>query len=168
MLRDERFTYLCTCTNSYTYTLVFSFSLSPSLPLSLQDEYSSMRDLYMRTGQGFILVYSITSPSSYDDLEEFRNQILRAKDADHVPMILVGNKADLEAERGVTTEKAKERATAWECEFMESSARTRQNINEIFHNIVRQIRKFEESNPTDGGGDKGKAKKKKKKGCTLL
>eukprot|EP00163_Fabomonas_tropica_P012039 TRINITY_DN2313_c0_g1_i1.p1 TRINITY_DN2313_c0_g1~~TRINITY_DN2313_c0_g1_i1.p1 ORF type:complete len:197 (+),score=44.62 TRINITY_DN2313_c0_g1_i1:450-1040(+) len=133
-----------------------------------QDEYSSMRDLYMRTGQGFILVYSITSPSSYDDLEEFRNQILRAKDADHVPMILVGNKADLEAERGVTTEKAKERATAWECEFMESSARTRQNINEIFHNIVRQIRKFEESNPTDGGGDKGKAKKKKKKGCTLL
>eukprot|EP00163_Fabomonas_tropica_P012041 TRINITY_DN2313_c0_g1_i5.p1 TRINITY_DN2313_c0_g1~~TRINITY_DN2313_c0_g1_i5.p1 ORF type:complete len:157 (+),score=27.16 TRINITY_DN2313_c0_g1_i5:450-920(+) len=93
-----------------------------------QDEYSSMRDLYMRTGQGFILVYSITSPSSYDDLEEFRNQILRAKDADHVPMILVGNKADLEAERGVTTEKAKERATAWECEFMESSARTRQSM----------------------------------------
>ena len=62
-----------------------------------------MRDQYMRTGQGFILVYAITSRSSFDEIASFREQILRVKDKDKVPMIIVGNKSDLEAERQVTT-----------------------------------------------------------------
>jgi GTPase KRas protein len=60
-----------------------------------------MRDQYMRTGQGFILVYAITSRSSFDEIAAFKEQINRVKDKDHVPMILVGNKCDLETERQV-------------------------------------------------------------------
>ena len=60
-----------------------------------QEEYSAMRDQYMRTGQGFILVYAITSRSSFDEIVNFREQILRVKDKDRVPMVLVGNKCDL-------------------------------------------------------------------------
>jgi GTPase KRas protein len=54
-----------------------------------QEEYSAMRDQYMRTGQGFILVFAITSRSSFDEIASFREQILRVKDKDKVPMILV-------------------------------------------------------------------------------
>lgn len=43
-----------------------------------------MRDLYMKNGQGFILVYSITSQATFNDLVELREQILRVKDADKV------------------------------------------------------------------------------------
>ena len=57
----------------------------------------------MRTGQGFLLVFAITSRSSFDEVNTFREQILRVKDKDRVPMVLVGNKCDLETERQVTT-----------------------------------------------------------------
>ena len=51
-----------------------------------------MRDQYMRTGQGFLIVYSVTSPSSFHEVSQFRDQILRVKDADNVPIVIVGNK----------------------------------------------------------------------------
>ena len=51
-----------------------------------------MRDQYMRTGQGFLIVYSVTSPSSFHEVSQFRDQILRVKDADKVPIVIVGNK----------------------------------------------------------------------------
>ena len=57
-----------------------------------QEEYSAMRDQYMRTGQGFLIVYSVTSPSSFHEVSQFRDQILRVKDADKVPIVIVGNK----------------------------------------------------------------------------
>ena len=47
-----------------------------------------MRDLYMKNGQGFILVYSITSQSTFNDLQDLREQILRVKDRDDVIMPL--------------------------------------------------------------------------------
>ena len=43
-----------------------------------------MRDLYMKNGQGFVLVYSITSQASFNDLADLREQILRVKDTDDV------------------------------------------------------------------------------------
>ena len=42
-----------------------------------QEEYSAMRDQYMRTGQGFICVYAVTSRSAFDEITSFREQILR-------------------------------------------------------------------------------------------
>jgi GTPase SAR1 family protein len=58
-----------------------------------------MRDQYMRTGQGFVMVYSIVSRASFEEITSFREQILRVKDKDHVPVLLAGNKCDLERER---------------------------------------------------------------------
>ena len=46
-----------------------------------------MRDLYMKNGQGFILVYSITSQASFNDLADLRDQILRVKDQDDVSFL---------------------------------------------------------------------------------
>lgn len=77
-----------------------------------------MRDQYMRTGQGFLMViflfmlyffsfyifyitqvYSITHRSSFDEISTFHEQILRVKDKDHVPVLLAANKCDLERDR---------------------------------------------------------------------
>lgn len=90
-----------------------------------------MRDLYMKNGQGFLLCYSINSQSTFNDLPDLHQQILRVKDANDIPMVLVGNKCDLENERTVPAEKGAQRAREWGCNFMESSAKSEINVNEV-------------------------------------
>ncbi|EDL27894.1 mCG1040062 [Mus musculus] len=60
------------------------------------EQFTVMKDLYMKNGQGFALVYSITAQSTFNCLQDLREQILQVKDTADVPMILVGNKCDLE------------------------------------------------------------------------
>jgi len=120
-----------------------------------QEEYSAMRDQYMRTGQGFVMVYSITSRSSFDEINAFREQILRVKDKDSVPLVLAGNKCDLASERQVTTNEGQELAKSFGCPFVETSAKARLNVEECFYGLVREIRK-------EMVGDKKSATKKKK------
>ncbi|KAG2469389.1 NU107 protein, partial [Polypterus senegalus] len=95
------------------------------------EQFTAMRDLYMKNGQGFALVYSITAQSTFNDLQDLREQILRVKDTDDVPMILVGNKCDLEDERVVGKEQGQNLARQWNsCAFLESSAKSKINVNE--------------------------------------
>ncbi|XP_076045670.1 LOW QUALITY PROTEIN: ras-related protein Rap1-like [Oratosquilla oratoria] len=103
------------------------------------EQFTAMRDLYMKNGQGFVLVYSITAQSTFNDLKNLREQILRVKDTDDVPMILVGNKCDLEDERVVGKDQGLNLATSFSCAFLESSAKAKINVNEIFYDLVRQI-----------------------------
>ena len=55
----------------------------------VQEQFTAMRDLYMKNGQGFLLVYSITAQSTFNDLQELREQILRVKDTDDVSCFLL-------------------------------------------------------------------------------
>lgn len=55
----------------------------------------------MRPGEGFLLVYSIADRNSFEELEVFYEQILRVKDREHFPMIVVGTKCDMEFDRQV-------------------------------------------------------------------
>eukprot|EP00736_Rhodelphis_marinus_P009049 Rmarinus@m.10025 len=127
-----------------------------------QEEYSAMRDQYMRTGQGFLLVYSITSRSSFEEIASFREQILRVKDADKVPMVIVGNKVDLEHDRQVTTVEGRDLAKSYGCPFMETSAKARIHVEESFHELVREIRRYNKSN------EESNKKSGKKSKCTIL
>mmetsp|Transcript_10167 Transcript_10167/g.15304 ORF Transcript_10167/g.15304 Transcript_10167/m.15304 type:complete len:191 (-) Transcript_10167:32-604(-) len=130
-----------------------------------QEEYSALRDQYMKTGQGFILVYSITAASSFEAATKLRTQILRIKeDQQDIPIILVGNKIDIEEERVVTTEQGRSLAQKFNCDFMEASAKTNTNVNEIFFDLVRSINQWRADNPESGDVKE----KKKKGGCALL
>lgn len=60
-----------------------------------------MREQYMRSGEGFLLVYSLTDHNSFAEISKFQKQILRVKDRDEFPMLLVGNKSDLDHQRRV-------------------------------------------------------------------
>lgn len=68
----------------------------------------------MRNGEGFLLVYSITSRLSFDEINTFYQQIRRVKDRDFFPMVLVANKCDLEHDRQVSSQgKLKSNATSF-------------------------------------------------------
>ncbi len=106
-----------------------------------QEEYSAMRDQYMRTGQGFMLVYAVTARESFEELVKFREQIFRVKDINQVPLVLIGNKCDLENERQVSTNEGQLLARSWGIPFLETSARKRVNIDQSFFELVREIRR---------------------------
>ena len=108
-----------------------------------QEEYSALRSQWIRSGEGFLILYSITERGSFEEVEGFRTQILQVKDVDTVdapPIVLVGNKCDLEKDRQVSTEEGKALAGQWQCSFFEASAKTRTNVDESFFAVVRKIR----------------------------
>ncbi|KAJ6253382.1 ras-like protein rasd [Anaeramoeba flamelloides] len=131
-----------------------------------QEEYSAMRDSYMREGEGFLVVYAINSRNSFDEVSSFREQITQAKDSDEVPMMIVGNKNDLENERQVSQGEGTDLAKSFNCPFIETSAKTRTNVEESFFGLVREIRKVK-----FGINEEKKGKKEKKGGrkwCSLM
>ncbi|KAL1916823.1 uncharacterized protein VTP21DRAFT_5527 [Calcarisporiella thermophila] len=107
-----------------------------------QEEYSAMREQYMRTGEGFLLVYSITSRTTFEEISTFYQQILRVKDKEYFPMIVVGNKCDLAEERQVSLYEGQELAKHFHCPFLESSAKERINVDNAFYDLVREIRQY--------------------------
>jgi GTPase KRas protein len=104
--------------------------------LWFQEEYAAMRDMYMRSGQGFVLVYDVTNKSSFHEVPIFRNQILSAKDLDTVPLVIVGNKCDIEDGREVSTAEGMALAKSLGADFFEGSAKFRKNVDEAFFAVV--------------------------------
>ena len=103
------------------------------------EQFASMRDLYIKNGQGFVIVYSITSLQTFQDIKTMKDQISRVKGTDHVPTLLVGNKCDLEHQREVHTTEGLSLAQLWGCPFLEASAKDTQNVDEVFIEIVREM-----------------------------
>eukprot|EP01130_Rhizamoeba_saxonica_P005226 TRINITY_DN2096_c0_g1_i1.p1 TRINITY_DN2096_c0_g1~~TRINITY_DN2096_c0_g1_i1.p1 ORF type:complete len:211 (-),score=59.14 TRINITY_DN2096_c0_g1_i1:53-643(-) len=134
-----------------------------------QEDFAAVRDQYMRTGDGFICVYSITLQNSFDEAITLHDHILRVKDEDDVPFVLVGNKCDLVEQREVPTEKGQSLANELNCPFLEASAKTRQNVVEVFEAIVREIKtKRNDDVSSATSGETSKPKKKKGGPCSLL
>ncbi|XP_009992580.1 PREDICTED: ras-related protein R-Ras2 [Chaetura pelagica] len=128
-----------------------------------QEEFGAMREQYMRTGEGFLLVFSVTDRGSFEEIYKFQRQILRVKDRDEFPMILVGNKADLDHQRQVTQEEGQQLARQLKVTYMEASAKIRLNVDQAFHELVRVIRKFQEQECPPS--PEPTRKEKDKKGC---
>jgi len=66
-----------------------------------QEEYSAMREQHLRNGDGFLLAFSVTNRQSLEYVLRLRKSIVRLKDREHFPMLLVGNKCDLDSHRQV-------------------------------------------------------------------
>lgn len=141
----------------------------------------------MKSGQGFLLVFSITSMNSLSELHELRDQIVRIKDDPHVPLVIVGNKSDLEEDRAVSRSRALQASQSWNnAPYFETSARSRRNVDDAFVNLCRQIirkdvatrqvREMEKLDRGDRDGPRRGSRKKKKKRsmgggnsrCTIL
>lgn len=104
------------------------------------EQFTAMRELYIKNGEGFILVYGVDNKNSLQELLELREQIIRIKSNPHIPMVLVGNKCDLIQARAVAPSEGVAVAGEWgKIPFYETSAKFRSNVDEVFVDVVRQI-----------------------------
>ena len=129
-----------------------------------QEEYTSLRDQWIRDGEGFVLVYSITSRPSFSRIREYFKQIQRVRESSlassptsiipgsqmpmpaspttsgPAPVMLVANKIDRMTEREVSTQEGTALAKELGCSFIEASAKSCINVEKAFYDIVRQLR----------------------------
>lgn len=95
-----------------------------------------MRDQYIRSGGGFLVVFSITDRNTFGAVDLICKKILSVKgifdlafwsllDTNKFPMVVVGNKCDLESEREVLTEDGRKVAREFQIPYIETSAKTR-------------------------------------------
>jgi GTPase KRas protein len=105
-----------------------------------QEEYKALRDSYMRNYQSFIFLFSVTSRQSFNEVQEWVEQVRRVKDTKNVPIILSANKIDLVNDRVVTTQEGEELAKALDVEYFEVSAKDREACTELYYKAARMAR----------------------------
>ena len=98
-----------------------------------------MMDMWISFGEGFLLVFAINDKESFELIKGKRDRVLKGKHGVNCPILLVGNKQDLENERKVTFAEAKELADTWGIEYMETSAKTNFNCKEAFEKLAQKI-----------------------------
>ena len=126
------------------------------------EQFTAMRDLYLKNGEGFMIVFSLVSAGSFLEIRDLREQIVRVKDSDNFPMLVLGNKCDLVNDREVSDGDIQRLCKTWKVPFLETSAKTRVNIEESFENITRQIFKYQNKNLDES------VPEKTQKGCCVV
>lgn len=108
----------------------------------MQEEFTAMREQYMRGGEGFIVVYSVVDRNSFEKIRKFKDMIekVRNMEVKDIPLVLAGNKRDLSDKRRVSKADGESLAEELGCPFFETSAALRENVDEVFHSVVRVIR----------------------------
>jgi len=117
---------------------LYNFDL---LDTSNQDDYSKWREMYFEESLGFILCYAINSRISFSEMSIYRDRVIQSKKGVVPLMILCGNKCDLEESREISKVEAQELARQWSINCIECSAKCRTNIDEIFFELVREIKR---------------------------
>ena len=126
-----------------------------------------MQDHWIREGKSFIIVYSITNSESFSEVERIRKRIERVRNSKDVPMVIIGNKCDLENQRKVSKEELEALAQQFNCNFFETSAKEGTNCVETFMEVVREMRK-REVKPKIKKQEKNPFKEFFKKNCNLI
>jgi GTPase SAR1 family protein len=111
------------------------------------DEYAMLREQWIRGGEGFVLVYSITSLKSFNQIEKFYRQVQQFN-ISNGPIMLVGNKSDKESERKVSSQSGLDLAQRLNCAFMEASARNGLNVENAFYDVVHLLRHTRQQLPS--------------------
>lgn len=107
----------------------------------------------MRCGEGFLICYSVTDRHSFQEALEYRKLIQKVRASENIPLVLVGNKFDLQMQRKVSTEEGRTLARQFGCPFYETSAPLRTYVDDAFHTLVREIRakEYQRSRGSRGG-----------------
>jgi GTPase KRas protein len=118
----------------------------------------------MRAREGFVCIFDLTKKKTLYEVPRFVEKIRQVKDVNSFPLVIVGNKCDLQSEREVTEEEVKKliedfkkQDPEWVIPYFECSAKFRTNVDEAFNSIVKELRKI-----------KPKIKKEEKKKCLVL
>ncbi|KAI1027745.1 hypothetical protein LB504_011673 [Fusarium proliferatum] len=104
--------------------------------------YSSRINQHGKKVAGFMLVYSVTSRQSFEEITTYYHEILREKDTDHFPMVIVGNQCCQESQREVTIQEGGSLARELGCTFVEVDAKSRDEVDAVFFDLVWEVRRY--------------------------
>ena len=102
-----------------------------------QEQFRELRKKYAEGSNAAFIVYDMTNLASFQRIEDWRDNLREF--AGDIPFVLVGNKADLEANRVVDTESAKNLSIQLgAADFFETSAKTGAEVNAAFKKLAVQ------------------------------
>ncbi|KAI6178873.1 hypothetical protein M3Y98_00549000 [Aphelenchoides besseyi] len=157
---EERYDQLITCNHQKN---VCSLQITDCTG---SHQFPAMQRLSISKGHAFILVYSISSKQSLEELRPIITMLQEVRtDLSDVPVVLVGNKKDEQQRREVTTELGAKLAQRWGCGFIETSAKNNENITELFQLLLSLEKKRHLALSTNDEERKNEAAKKR---CLLM
>lgn len=134
-----------------------------------QEEFCTMRDAYIRSGKGFIIVFSVLDNDSFSSVGEYYDNVLRAKAVDSYPVVICGNKCDIPegTSRVVGEQEALELASTFDnAPYFDTSAMSRTNIDEAFMKLAEIMLSRYGAEKSDF--DEGHPDRKKKGKCMVF
>ena len=109
------------------------------------EEQPYMMDIWFSFGEGFLLAFAVNDLESFEYLKELHKKILKSKHGTIPPILLLGCKNDLENERKVSYDDAKQLAESWGTEYIESSAKKNLNCEETLKKIAEKIIEYKKN-----------------------
>lgn len=103
------------------------------------DHLVTLKDLYIKNSDGFVVLYSVCSEASFEAVRPLRERMGRLRGPKAVPLVLVGTKADLDAQRQVLTSQGRALAREWRCPFLEVTAKSKLMVDQVFTQVVREM-----------------------------
>lgn len=132
-----------------------------------QERYKGMTPMYYRGAQTALIVYSVTDSESFESVDGWLNSLRENAEPD-ITLFLLANKCDCDSDRTVTTEQGQEKARSMGAHFYEVSAKTGQNIEDVFTDIPKYFLENQSPDTLDkgsGGVSLDRPTAQKKKGC---
>jgi Ras family protein len=131
-----------TISKTYYHTLNFQgidYRLTIYDTAGLENQSPQIPDRYIRDSHGYILVYSIADQQSFDTIKDVYRTIISETNRTNVPLVLVGNKFDLEQDRIISVLEGQELAKEWQASFLETSAKVGIKVNDIFTTCINAV-----------------------------
>ena len=138
-----------------------------------QERFKTLTPSFLRNAEGVIIVFDVTSQDSFDNVKGWINSIKSNLGKNIIPIIIVGNKIDMENMREISKEDGKKIASENDFKYFETSAKTGIGVDEAIKEIVNQILDIQDKNEDEKVDERPSFKIKKdnnkdnqkKKGC---
>ena len=101
-----------------------------------QEEFNAQNKIYYKRADCCLLVYDITNQQSFDEIENYYVKEIKNNCIENIPVILLGNKTDLEDQRVITIKDGTDLATKYNFTFMETSCEENYNVANAFETLI--------------------------------